>query len=173
MCFHPQKDAEHRVIGVNAVVQEITERQREAAERERLAAILQESQKKFSAIFEQTFELLGIVSLDGVLLDVNQTALDSIAAQKSELVGKWFWDTPWWHTEQLQQQLRAAIVTAASGKFMRYEVEFPNPNGGISITDFSLKPVFDGQGRVTMLVAEAHVIAPDLPTLHTKRLFLS
>ncbi len=149
--FYPQIDAEHRVVGVNAVVQEITERQREAA-------LLQESQQKFRAIFDQTFELLGIVSKDGVLLDVNQAALDSIAAQKSALVGKWFWDTPWWHTAQLQQQLRAAIVTAASGQFIRYEVEFPHPNGGVSITDFSLKPVFDAESRVTMLVAEARDI---------------
>ncbi len=123
----------------------------------RSVALLQ-SERKFSAIFNQTFHLMGLVSLDGVLLEVNQAALNSIAVPESEIVGKSFWDAPWWHTEQLQQQLRDAIATAASGRFVRYEVEFPNPNGGVTITDFSLKPMFDGVGQVESIVAEAHDI---------------
>ncbi len=123
----------------------------------RSAALLQ-SERKFSAIFNQTFQLMGLVSLDGVVLEVNQAALDSIAAPESEIIGKSFWDAPWWHTEQLQQQLRDAIATAASGQFVRYEVEFPNPNGGVMITDFSLKPIFDEVGQVESIVAEGHDI---------------
>ena len=85
--FYPQTDAENRTIGVNTVVQEITARKlREAA--------LRSSERKFSAIFNQTFELMGILSLDGVLLEVNQAALDSIEAQESEIVGKSFWEAP-------------------------------------------------------------------------------
>jgi PAS domain S-box-containing protein len=135
-------------IGLGIYFRDITDRKRQEA------ALLQ-SERKFSAIFNQTFELMGLLSLDGVLLEVNQAALDSIAASKSEIIGKSFWDTPWWHTEQLQQQLRDAIATAASGQFVCYEVEFPNPNGGVTITDFSLKPMFDEVGRVESIVAEA------------------
>jgi PAS domain S-box-containing protein len=134
-----------------AIAHDITERKQSEAS-------LRESERKFSAIFNQTFELLGIVSLDGVLVEVNQAALDSISARSSDLVGKFFWETPWWHTAQLQQQLQDAIAAAASGGFVRYQVEFPNPVGGISITDFSLKPVFDEANRVVMLVAEARDI---------------
>ncbi|AFY92351.1 PAS domain S-box protein [Chamaesiphon minutus] len=128
-------------------------------ERKLQSAALLQSERKFSAIFNQTFQLMGLVNLDGVVLDVNQAALDSIAASESEIVGKSFWDAPWWHTEQLQQQLKAAIATSASGQFVRYEVEFPNPNGGVTITDFSLKPMFDEVGRVESIVAEAHDIS--------------
>jgi PAS domain S-box-containing protein len=126
--------------------------------RKLLDAALRESERKFSAIFEQSFELMGIVSLDGVLLEVNQTALDSIAARKEDVLGQYFWDTPWWHTEQLQQQLQDSISRAASGEFIRYEVQFPAPSGAMLITDFSLKPVFDEAGSVTTIVAEAHDI---------------
>ncbi len=101
---------------------------------------------------------MGLVSLEGVLLEVNQAALDSIAAPESEIIGKSFWDAPWWQTEQLQQQLRDAIATAASGQFVRYEVEFPNLSGGVTIADFSLKPMFDEVGQVESIVAEAHDI---------------
>ncbi|AFY95348.1 PAS domain S-box protein [Chamaesiphon minutus] len=127
-------------------------------ERKQMEAALQASERKFSAIFEQSFELMGIVSLDGVLLEVNQTALDSISARKEDIAGQYFWDTPWWHTEQLQQQLKEAIDRAIKGKFSRYEVQFPAPNGTILTTDFSIKPVLDETDRVVMLVAEARDI---------------
>jgi PAS domain S-box-containing protein len=126
--------------------------------RKRQSAALLQSERKFSAIFNQTFQLMGLVNLDGVLLEVNQAALDSIAASESEIIGKSFWEAPWWHTKQLQQQVKAAIATAASGQFVRYEVEFPNLSGEMTITDFSLKPMFDEVGRVESIVAEAHDI---------------
>ncbi|WP_310489625.1 PAS domain S-box protein, partial [Chamaesiphon sp. VAR_69_metabat_338] len=119
---------------------------------------LRASERKFTAIFDQSFELMGIVSLDGVLLDVNQTALDSIEACREDIAGQLFWETPWWHTEQLQQQLQDAIARAASGQFSRYEVQFPHPSGVTLTTDFSLKPVFDETGKVWKIVAEARDI---------------
>jgi PAS domain S-box-containing protein len=127
-------------------------------ERKQIEAALLRSERKFSAIFNQTFELMGLVSLEGVLLEANHAALNSVAALESEIVGKSFWEAPWWHTEQLQHQVKDAIATAASGQFVRYEVEFPNPSGGVMITDFSLKPMFDEVGRVESIVAEAHDI---------------
>ena len=127
-------------------------------ERKRQEVALLQSERKFSAIFNQTFQLMGLVSINGVLLEVNRAALNSVAAPESEIIGKSFWDAPWWHTEQLQQQLKAAISTAASGQFVRYEVEFPNPSGGVTITDFSLKPMFDEVGQVESIVAEGHDI---------------
>ena len=139
------------VGGITMFSEVITERKRQSA------ALLQ-SERKFSAIFNQTLQLMGLVSLEGVLLEVNQAALDSIAASESEIIGKSFCDAPWWHTEQLQQQLRDAIATAASGQFVRYEVEFLNPSGGVMITDFSLKPMFNDVGQVESIVAEAHDI---------------
>jgi PAS domain S-box-containing protein len=127
-------------------------------DRKQIEAALLRSERKFSAIFNQTFELMGLVSLEGVLLEANHAALNSVAASESEIIGKSFWEAPWWHTEQLQQQVKDAIATAASGQFVRYEVEFPNPSGGVTITDFSLKPMFDEVGRVESIVAEAHDI---------------
>jgi PAS domain S-box-containing protein len=134
-------------------------------ERKQYEAALLASERKFSAIFEQSFELMGIVSLDGILLEVNQTALDSIEVGKEQIVGKQFWDTPWWHTEQLQQQLQSAIERAGRGEFSRYEVQFLHPSGVTLTTDFSLKPVLDDAGAVWTIVAEAHDITERNQTL--------
>jgi PAS domain S-box-containing protein len=142
---------------------------RDITDRKQAEESLRESERKFTAIFDQSFELKGIVSLDGVLLEVNQTALDSIAAQREEIVGQLFWETPWWHTEQLQQQLQAAIARAGKGEFMRYEVQFPHPSGVMLTTDFSLKPVFDETGKVWTIVAEAHDITEQQAALRERK----
>jgi PAS domain S-box-containing protein len=147
----PIFDEEGRVVLMIAEGRDITD----LKHTERTSA---ENQRKFSAIFEQSFELMGIVSLDGVLLDVNQTALDSIEARKEDIVGRLFWETPWWHTSQLQQQLKEAIKQSSKGKFCRYEVQFPHPSGVMLTTDFSLKPIFDESGCVELIVAEARDI---------------
>jgi PAS domain S-box-containing protein len=131
---------------------------RDITDRKQAEAALQASERKFTAVFEQSFELMGIVSLEGVLLEVNQTALDSIDMCKEDIVGRLFWETPWWHTEELVQQLQDAIARAGRGELIRYEVQFPHPSGAMLTTDFSLKPVFDETGKVWTIVAEAHDI---------------
>jgi PAS domain S-box-containing protein len=129
------------------------------SDRKQAEVALWESERKFSAIFNQTFELIGLLSLDGILLEVNQSALDSINAQQNELVGKWFWETPWWtHSVQLQAQLKDAIDQAARGELIRYEVQFPSGSDHTMITDFSLKPIFDKSGQVVTLIAEGRDI---------------
>jgi PAS domain S-box-containing protein len=151
LLWNAMPDAEQNVI--YAIAHDITDRkQNEAA--------LQASERKFGAIFDQTFELLGLLSLEGVVLELNQTALKSIDARsESEIIGKLFWETPWWnHSPLLQAQLQQAILLAAGGKFMRYEMQYPSPSGDIVDIDFSLQPVFDDAGLVVTLLAEGHDI---------------
>lgn len=157
--YYPHKDAHSRVVGVSAVIQEITDRKRHEVELERQAAILRASEQKFSAIFNNTFGLIGLFGLDGTVLDLNQSALASIDGQSSDLIGQKCWETPLWtHSTQLQHQLKDSICQAASGQFVRYEVEVPTPSGGLTTTDFSLKPVFDRSGQVVTIVAEGRDI---------------
>jgi PAS domain S-box-containing protein len=146
-----------------AVARDITERKRVEAELEQIAAALRASEWKFSAIFNQTFEYIGLISLNGILLEINRSALDSLAhlgyAQYAEIIGTEFWETPWWgHSPQLQAQLKTAIAQAAKGQFINYQFQFPSPSGGQMTLDFSLKPVFNEIGRVVSIVAEGHDI---------------
>jgi PAS domain S-box-containing protein len=128
-------------------------------ERKHYEAALRASERKFGAIFDQTFELLGLLSLEGVMLEVNQTALRSIDAQPHDIVGKVFWETPWWkQSPSLHAQLKESIVLAASGEFIRYEMQYPSPSGELVDIDFSLQPVFDETGRVVTILAEGHDI---------------
>ena len=129
-------------------------------EAKHVEATLQTSERKFRAVFNQTFELMGLISLDGTVLDVNQAALDAVSTQSQAVVGKPFWETPWWtYSLEVQNQLKAAIEQAVGGQVTRYDVPFHNATGDLCTLDFSLKPVFDQNEQVVVLVAEGHDIS--------------
>jgi PAS domain S-box-containing protein len=122
-------------------------------------AALRESEQKFRVIFDQTFQFIGMLSTDGVLLQANQTALQSAGIGEDAVLGKPFWETPWWaHSVELQQRLQAAVLEAAGGKLVRFEATHPTAGGEIRYVDFSLKPVTDAQGRVVLLIPEGRDI---------------
>lgn len=56
---------------------------------------------------KQTFELLGLLSRSGRLLELNQSALTALGAQREDVIGQFFWEVPWWvHAPELQVQIR-------------------------------------------------------------------
>ena len=81
-------------------------------------------------IFDQTFQFIGLMAVDGTLLEANDTALRFASVSPQEVIGKKIWDTAWWtHSPDLQNQLRDAVRTAASGQAVRFEATHPGPDG--------------------------------------------
>ena len=120
---------------------------------------VRQSEQKFRAIFDQTFQFIGMLTVDGIVLQANQTALQFAGVSEDAVIGKPFWETPWWsHSVDLQQRLRAAIQEAASGKLVRFEAEHAKANGEIRYVDFSLKPITDAEGHVVQLIPEGRDI---------------
>jgi len=121
---------------------------------------LRESERKFHSVFQQTFQLMGIVATDGTLIDANLRALEFAGDKAIEVFGKPFWETAWWsHTPGLQAKLRDAIARAANGELVRFEVARPAADGSIGYVDFSLKPARDESGTVVFLIAEGYDIS--------------
>lgn len=114
-----------------------------------------ESDVRFRAIFNQTFQLIGLLTPDGRLLEANQTALDMIGVDPASIRNKFFWDTPWWqHSEHEQEALKQAVKDAASGKFVRFQTSHIGKGGEAITIDFSIKPVLDDYGKVLYLLPE-------------------
>ncbi len=119
-----------------------------------------ESERKFQAIFDHSFEFIGLMSCDGILLEANQTSLGFAGVSRDEVVGLPFWETPWWsHSKELQEKLQSAISEAAGGKLVRFETTHPSKSGAMIAVDFSVKPVFDDEGKVVMLIPEGRDIS--------------
>ena len=128
-------------------------------ERQRALSVLQDSEQKLRGIFDQAFQFIGLLKPDGTVVDANQAALDFAGVSQSAVLGKLFWETPWWrHSAAEQTRLRDAVQRAAQGQFVRYETTHPGPDGVMRTIDFSLKPARDESGQVVMLIPEGRDI---------------
>ncbi len=121
---------------------------------------LRQSEALFEAVFNQTYQLIGILAPDGTIRAANQAALDFAGVDAADLQGKKFWDAPfWWHSETVRERIQSTVESAARGRFHRMETTHTRADGEIRHVDFSLKPVFDGSGRVSMLIPEGRDIS--------------
>jgi PAS domain S-box-containing protein len=129
------------------------------AELEQKIAALRESEQKFRLIFDETFQFIGVLDIDGNLNKVNRTALTFAGTSIEQVLGKPFWDTPWWsHSQELKKKLKRAVKKAAKGELVRFEASQASLDGDITYVDFSLKPVTDANGNVVQLITEGHDI---------------
>lgn len=128
--------------------------------RTEIAKRLSASERKFKAIFDHTFEFIGLLTPDGTLIEANQTALSFIDKKREDVIGLPFWDTPWWsHSALQQEQLKLAIQAASAGDLVRFESEHPAPDGMMLAVDFSLKPIKNDDGEVILLIPEGRDIS--------------
>jgi two-component system, cell cycle sensor histidine kinase and response regulator CckA len=129
--------------------------QSEVEERKRAEEVSRDSQHRFQSIFDSAYQLMGLLSPDGTLLEVNQTALGIIGARREDVIGMPFWETPWWnHSPALQQELRNTIAQVSAGKTAFIEADHPNREGRMLRIEFTLKPIFGGDGKVTLIIPE-------------------
>jgi PAS domain S-box-containing protein len=129
----------------------------EALERqvgERTAA-LRAGEARMRAIFETNHQYQGLVSLDGILLDANRTSLEGIEARLEDVVGRPFWDTPWFTaTPSVPEAVRLAVAKVAGGETIQEEIHLQLPSGWRTF-DFTMRPVRDADGAVMAIVPEA------------------
>jgi len=120
---------------------------------------LKASEERFRGVFNQTYQLSGILDLAGTLTQTNETAIKVFGLSPSEVLNKPFWEAPWWnHDPKAQEWLKDAIRRAAKGETIRKEVAHPMPSGEMMIVDFSLKPARNEEGEISFLIPEGRDI---------------
>ncbi len=117
---------------------------------------LQTSKNLLQGMLDNSFGLQGLLTTTGVVLEANRSSLELLGVSRKEVVGKYFWDTPWWdHDPELCERLKNAIGRVAAGEGMeRFEAVHRDRNGSLRLIDFSLKPVFGEDGTVRYLIPE-------------------
>lgn len=131
----------------------------EIKERKKVEEALKESERRIRALYDQTFQFIGLMTPDGTLIEANRTALRFSGIELSDVLNKPFWQTPWWtHSPELQEKLRQAIKKVAQGEFFRFEVTHLDKDGVLHYVDFSLKPVKDKSGKVVYMIPEGRDI---------------
>ena len=171
----PIFDADGRVLGLIAVidskpfsdialVEEVVRifatRASSELERQQAESTLLQSEQKFRAIFDRSFQFIGLLEPDGKVIEANRTALDFVGLTSEDVRGELFWQTPWWSGSlEAQTLLQQGINRAAQGEFIRFEVEHPGTENRVVTVDFSLTPIKDETGKVIMLIPEGRNIS--------------
>jgi PAS domain-containing protein len=110
---------------------------------------------RLRATFETDLIFQGFMDPRGTLLDANPTSLAAIRCGLADVVGRPFWDTPWFtQTPGMPDTVRAAVDTARQGRVVRRVMEINLPDGRRTFL-FSVRPAFNARGEVVGLVPEA------------------
>ena len=124
-------------------------------ERKSTEEALRESEARFNSIYSTSHEYIGLLTPEGVIIDCNRASLEFAGNTREEVIGKKFWEGPWFtHTPGACEMVRQTISRAAAGEFIRQEVALIRPSGETIAFDFSLAPVRDSTGKVIFLVPE-------------------
>jgi len=152
LTISPIRDDSGEVTGASKIVRDVT-LQREADERERqLLGAAAAANAKFHAFFEQGAFFAGIMDVDGTLLEANRLSWELPGFTTEEIIGKPFWDTPWWApSAQLRERIAAASRQAAAGEAFRAELPYFVADGSERVADVTIQPIRDEAGRVIFL----------------------
>ena len=162
----PRWDPTGRHIGFIGVAHDITTAKQAEIELRQLNETLEErisertaevesNEARLRAILETSNQYQGLLNLRGELLYANRTALADIHAKPSDVIGKPFWDTPWFTaTEGMTTTVRNAFDAVLKGEAVRTEMQLRLPIGE-RYFDFGMRPVLDRHGRISGAVPEA------------------
>jgi PAS domain S-box-containing protein len=152
LTISPLKDDSGKVIGASKIARDIT-RQRQAEERAyRLSVEAASANAKFRAFFDQGSMFAGITDLKGTVLEANPLSWEGCGYARDQIVGKPFWQGPWWSSSpSLMEQIQAACIQAAAGHSFRQEMPYYIADGSERIVDVTIQPIQDEDARVLAL----------------------
>ncbi|MDH5354232.1 MAG: diguanylate cyclase [Gammaproteobacteria bacterium] len=163
------RDAEHAVKAIHTGADDYLYKPLEPSEllkslkrfnnQQRLKREKLEIERRFRAVFDQAFQLLFLLEVDGRIVDINQTVRDMMAGTEQTDIGQYIWEVPLWTDNSEQRELlREAVARVAAGGFDRLELGIENHHDGELTLDVSLKPIIDEQGSVAQILCEARDI---------------
>src|SRR3984893_8336306 len=162
----PRWDPTGKHIGFIGVAHDITAAKQAESELRRLnetlelrirerTSQLESNEAQMRAILETSHQYQALLNRYGDVLYANKIALAGIRAEAQHVIGKPFWETPWFTaTEGIRDAVRTAFMTVLRGEDVRTEMMLRLPIGE-RYFDFAMRPLFDQHGNVTGAVPEA------------------
>lgn len=124
-----------------------------------LNAEKRQSENLFKAVFEQSFQLLFMLSPDATIAELNETAVQFSGQKKSSLVGKNIWYSGiWGDSLQTALILRKLSEQVVKGYFVKDEITTKSRSGDDLYFEVCMKPVLDAYDVTTNVIVECHDI---------------
>lgn len=153
----------NNVVGLRGTVHDITERKRLEAEHHQNELRLMESrkteefllssQRRLQGIFDSVFGFIGLFTLDGVFVEINQTTLSFGNLNREDVVGKHLYDVIWFgKMSETREKMKKAFSRAAEGKTLRFEFPIFLNEGKYITVDATFGPLRDEEGKVVNII---------------------
>ena len=116
---------------------------------------LQISEDKFRSVFEQSQQMMALLTVDGMVVDANDRALEFVGAERALLRGEPLTALPWWGgSDKEKVEMDAAIRAAANGEVVHGRSRHDSPGGRTVWVEYSVKPVWGERKTPHYLIVE-------------------
>jgi PAS domain S-box-containing protein len=123
-------------------------------EQKKAEEALRESEKRFRAIFDQSAQLLTILSPEGKILEVNEK-LAQLPGFNPSFIGKPYWDEDFWpDSPELWDFIHDQVIKTSKGEFVSFEAKEVHDDI-LHVTENIIFPIKDDKGEIMFLVAGA------------------
>ncbi|WP_436923995.1 PAS domain S-box protein [Halosimplex amylolyticum] len=123
-----------------------------ASDREERERRLEQTERRFEAMFEDPNVLVGLLEPDGTVLDINETAMEYVDADLADVRGDLFWETPWWGESDVQSDVREWTERAAAGEYVEFRADLSRPDGERYVLEGYFRPVTNDAGEVVSII---------------------
>ncbi len=127
--------------------------------RQRLEREKREAENRFRAIFEGTHQHLYILDADGIVVDVNDVALESHGLEKQQVVGTRITALPYLYIgQQEDDNITRALDSATEGRMSDLDINTLRSNGEALHLRFSFVPISSETSKVDLILVEGRDI---------------
>ena len=119
-------------------------------------AAVQASEQRLRSILDTMFVFVGLIDLDGRIVEVNDAPLAVAGLKREDALGRTVPESYWFsHSPAVQEQARQALARAARGEVAREDYSIMVAGGQLITIDCTFAPLRDAAGRVAQIVGSA------------------
>ncbi len=146
---HFELDRDGKPLRLTGVVADITHRI--VAE-----GALRDQKQHLRSVLDSLFAFVGVMSVEGVLLEANRAPLEAAGIKAEDVIGKLVTDTYWFsYSSEVQNRVWEAIHKARAGESSRFDLRVRMKHGQLMTIDFMLSPMRDETGEIKYLIPSA------------------
>lgn len=117
---------------------------------------LRASEARLRGILDSMSVFVGLLSLDGRVLEVNRAPLEVAGLTREDVVGRDFAETYWWsHDPIAQKTFRDALHRATRGEAVRYDATVRAAESEPMVIDVTLAPLRRDDGEIYQIVGSS------------------
>lgn len=103
---------------------------------------------------------VAVLNPSGTIIFVNNSPLKMAGIELKDVIGKKFFDAPWWtHSDGVRDLIIRDIEQCSSGETVVHDVQIQRADGAVMWVECSMHPIFDEHGVVQYMIPEGRDIS--------------